>query len=152
MKRWKVILAASLIYATGVITGGLAWRAANLSHASDRPRNATPPPFVEARFDAIKQLRTELDLTPAQADRIDAILESGHKQMRQVWETSCQPKVREQMKKVHEMIRAELTPAQCAKYDVLLKKAKERHSQQKEKEKEKGEGEQKPWKGTGNGE
>lgn len=129
MKRWKVILAAALIFATGVVTGAFAFWAAQERFAPEDRRQES---FIDLRFDALKRMKAELDLSPEQTERIDAILHEGRKRMKQVWETTCQPEVRQEMKRVRDCIYAELNDAQRAKYDELLRRSKERKPQYSE--------------------
>lgn len=118
MKHWKVILAAALIFTSGVITGSLAFRSA----PPPTPRTLPRPP-TDARFDALRQMQEELSLSPQQSERIDAILKDGHQRMRQFWE-SCQPQVRDEMHRVRELIEAELDESQRLRYQALLKRSK----------------------------
>lgn len=123
MNRRTVLLAAAVIFACGAVTGALALRTAqDCARTTDVSKKHVSP--IDARFDALKQMQSELDLTPDQTNRIDAILESSRKRMRQIWETTCQPPLREEMKQVHARIQAELNPVQKAKYDQLLKRSK----------------------------
>ncbi|MBX3746341.1 MAG: hypothetical protein KF833_13630 [Verrucomicrobiae bacterium] len=118
MKHWKVLLAAALIFASGVITGSFAFRS-----APTPPPRTLPRPPTDARFDALRQMQEELNLSPLQAERIDAILKDGHQRMRQFWE-SCQPQVRDEMHRVRQLIEAELDESQRLQYDALLKRSK----------------------------
>ncbi len=130
MKRWKVILAAVLIFVSGVVTGALGWRAV-ISRSPSAHARPMPPSILDAKFDALRHMQDALDLSPTQTERIDAILQSGRKRMRQVWETSCQPQIREEMHRVHEQICAELNSDQRARYEELVKRARERHLQER---------------------
>ncbi|MGE3311779.1 MAG: hypothetical protein AB7O66_17570 [Limisphaerales bacterium] len=124
MKHWKVILAASLIFVTGAATGALAFRAATkVSRAPHEPGG--PPPMMDRRFDFLGRLKADLKLTEAQASKIDNVLQEGSKRTRQLWDT-VQPQMREEMKRVSERIRAELTPEQQVLFDENSKKFRER--------------------------
>ena len=125
MNRWKAILAAALIFATGVGTGVLTHRAASQA-ATPRARDPrTPPPGFDGRPDFLSRLKRDLTLSDAQASRIDTILQDGRKRNRQIWET-IQPQLREEMKQARERIHAELNPEQRTKYDEIMKRSRER--------------------------
>jgi hypothetical protein len=121
VKHWKDILAAALIFASGFVTGALAFRAIVRPHAK-----GPPPTPMDLRYEALQKMKADLQLSPVQADRIEAIIQEGRKRLHLVWETTCQPRVREEMKKIHERIHSELTPEQCSRYDDLYRRAKER--------------------------
>ncbi|MBL9127958.1 MAG: hypothetical protein JNL97_09945 [Verrucomicrobiales bacterium] len=124
MKHWKAILAATLIFVTGAATGALAFRAA--SKAEQRPREpGGPPPMMDRRFDFLGRLKKDLDLTEEQTTKIDVVLQEGSKRTRQLWET-VQPQMHEEMKRVTDRIKAELTPEQRTRFDEQSKKFRER--------------------------
>lgn len=124
MKRWKVILAAFLIFATGAATGALAFRAAARSAFKSRDPGLPPNP-LDGRFDFLGRLARDLSLSEAQSNRIDAILQEGRKRNRQIWDT-VQPQLREEMKQSRERMKAELTPEQRTKFDEITKRGRER--------------------------
>lgn len=124
MKHWKVILAATLIFVTGAATGALAFRAAN--KVTERPREpGGPPPMMDRRFDFLGRLKKDLTLTDEQATKIDAILQEGSKRTRQLWDT-VRPQMDEEMKRIHERIKGELTPEQRTQFEEQSKKFRER--------------------------
>ncbi len=119
MSAWKVILATIVIYCAGLITGGLVVR------SIQPPRAAEPPPmpfqgpeFVQQRF--LERMKKELDLAPAQAQRLETIFRESRERMRTWWEI-IGPDMRAELKDVREKIQAELTPAQREKFEQLLK-------------------------------
>ncbi len=124
MKHSKVILAAILIFVTGAATGALAFRAATkVSRATHEPGG--PPPMMDRRFDFLGRLKKDLDLSEIQATKIDNVLQEGSKRTRQLWET-VQPQMQEEMKRVSDRIRAELTPEQQVLYDENSKRFRDR--------------------------
>lgn len=125
MNRWKAILAAALIFATGAVTGALLQRAAQARAQAARDAGMAPQ-MMDGRFDLVRKLQRDLDLTPDQSQRIEAILQDGRKRTRQVWET-CEPQMKEEMKRVRERIQAELTPGQKTRFLESLKRSKDRH-------------------------
>lgn len=129
MKRWKVILAAVLIFATGAVSGALAHRLFFSERPHRPPAPGLGPGLMDSRSQLLPQMQRELHLTTAQSARIEEILKQGRSRMRQVWDT-CQPQFREEMRRVREAIQAELNPDQRARFDALYK-----HSRKGEKEK-----------------
>jgi Spy/CpxP family protein refolding chaperone len=125
VNRWKAILAAALIFATGVGTGVLTHRAATQAANPPARDPRTPPPGFDGRPDFLSRLKRDLSLSDEQAARIDTILQEGRKRNRQIWET-IQPKLREEMKQARERIHAELNPEQRTKYDEIMKRSRER--------------------------
>jgi hypothetical protein len=125
VKRWTVILAAALIFTSGIITGALAFRAAQVCQGPPERRTHSLSP-IEARFATLRRMQAELNLTPEQTNRIDAILQDGCKRLRQIWESTCQPEVREEMKRVHARIQAELNEEQRIRYEQLVKRTKDK--------------------------
>lgn len=125
MNRWKAILAAFLIFATGVGTGVLGHKA--VSNAARRaPRDFRfPPPGGDNRPDFMGRLQRDLALSEDQAKRIDSILQEGRKRNRQIWET-IQPQLREEMRAVRERIHAELNPMQRSRYDEIMTRSRDR--------------------------
>lgn len=136
MRHWKVILAASLLFGLGVVTGVLAQRAINANSSHGRGRDAGMGTLLDSRFAPVQKMREELLLSPEQAQRIDAILHDGQGRMRQFWDT-CQPRLKSEMKQVRENICAELTPEQRVKFDELLKRHRELRVPKPDKDKEK---------------
>lgn len=125
MNRWKAILAAALIFATGVGTGILTHRAASQAAAAPSRDPRTPPPGFDGRPDFLSRLKRDLSLSDEQAARIDTILQEGRKRNRQIWET-IQPQLKEEMKQARERIHAELNPEQRVQYDAIMKRSRER--------------------------
>jgi len=124
VKHWKVILAATLIFITGAATGALAFRAANKATQSPREQGG-PPPMMDRRFDFLGRLKKDLNLSEAQATKIDTILQEGSKRTRQLWDT-VRPQMDEEMKRIHERIKADLTPEQRTQFEEQSKKFRER--------------------------
>ncbi len=127
MNRWKAILAATLIFATGVASGFFVARASH--SAAIRPREGGGPPSSnEGRPDFIGRLKRDLALTDEQAKHVDAILQDGRVRNRLIWET-VQPQMREENKRVRELIETELSPEQRTKYGEIMKQ----HSRDRER-------------------
>ncbi len=133
MNSWKVILATMVIFATGVITGGLLVKNTAGPFKDGRPKkvviapgtNQSPltvvPPQMQ-RMEFLLRARNELNLTPEQHDRIEKIIREGQEKSRKLWE-NVSPELRKELQSVHEKIRGELTPEQRRRFEQLLKNA-----------------------------
>jgi Spy/CpxP family protein refolding chaperone len=120
VKRWQVIAAALLLFATGAGSGYFVARA-----GAGRPQAARAPAGLdraaEARFFALRRIQRELDLQPAQRERIEALIRDSQGRMRKIFQ-EVQPRAREEMKFLREQIRRELTPEQRQDFERLLRR------------------------------
>lgn len=150
MNPWKPILAALVIFATGVITGGLL-----VSHADrvrqkgfrqpgreiSRPANPGPPlnprdpqarPFagqlqnrvprvISEEF--IRKLESEVQLTTGQRERIHEIIAEGQARNKESWDRIA-PELRREMAETQKRIREILTPEQRAKFEEFMKQSR----------------------------
>ena len=148
MNSWKVILAAVVIFGAGVLTGGLLvihrvdhsllqnvrlpFLEARLhpqmgGHDQRRPEELPRPRSPEMlKKEFVERFDNALKLTPAQHDAIQKIITEGQEQNRQIW-TNIAPKMRQEMERVHQRIRAELTPDQQKKFEALVKQFAPHH-------------------------
>lgn len=130
MNHWKVILATMVIFAAGVVTGGLLVRQ-TFSTVEARPSAASlpaspapalsPPQFQRLEF--LLRARRELDLTAEQQARIERIIRDGQERSRKLWE-SVAPDMRKELQAVLDKIRAELTPPQLLHFERLLRQSR----------------------------
>jgi hypothetical protein len=127
VNSWKVILATMVIFGTGVITGGLlvkntapttARRPAAANRTNQPPVNVSPQQLLRLEF--LRSVRKDLDLSPEQHERIEKIIHEGQEQTRKLWD-SVAPDMRKELQSVHEKIRAELSPEQRRKFELLIK-------------------------------
>lgn len=116
MNSWKIILATVVIFGTGVLTGGLLVGHVVHEHRP-APRQRSPEMW---RKEFIGHLDRALKLTPEQHAAISRIVAAGQKRNWEIW--------REEMARVHQRIRAQLTPAQQKKFDEMEKRFAARHS------------------------
>jgi hypothetical protein len=147
VNSWKVILAAVVIFGAGVLTGGLLVNYVDHSflknvrlpflgarlhpqmggHDQLRPEEFPRPRSPEMlRKEFVERFDNALKLTPAQHDAIQKIITEGQEQNRQIW-TNVAPKMRQEMERVHQRIRAELTPNQQKKFEALTKQFAPHH-------------------------
>jgi hypothetical protein len=136
-----IILAAGVIFCTGVITGSLLIRqtCGKAPGNADRPAvepAARPPgdkrgpdskpevplPRLAERLskEFVRRLDTTLHLTLTQSNNIARIVAEGQERNRVIW-TNVAPHMRKVMQDVNQQIRAELTPEQLKQFEVLMK-------------------------------
>ena len=141
MNSWKIILAAVVIFGTGMITGGLLVNqvndkppghadlpagAANARPAEDNRGPAAKPEVPLPRLaeklskEFVRRLNDSLHLTPAQRDAIAKIVADGQERNHVIW-TNVAPQMRKVMQDVNQQIRAELNPEQLSQFEELMK-------------------------------
>jgi hypothetical protein len=124
---WKVILATMVIFGCGVVTGGLLMKTALPfplpGRVNPEPNRAAdnPPPFGQFQQPAfLKRMQKQLDLTPQQNEAVARIMKESQDRTRPLW-VPIAPKLREEMRRDRQEIRAVLTPEQQVKFDELLR-------------------------------
>lgn len=122
MNTWKVILATLVIFGCGVLTGAFIvdGRRSNSAHAGERAAKTGIPAWQFQRLEFLHKATKHLDLTPEQQQRVEKILRDSQERTKQLWDRVA-PQMRDELHKVRESIRAELTPEQEKKFEVLLK-------------------------------
>jgi Spy/CpxP family protein refolding chaperone len=136
VNSWKVILATMVIFGTGVVTGGLLVRHADHGrdrrpqHATGAVRQAQPNVAGVMRIEFLRRMERELDLTPAQREPIDKVLQEGQERMKKLMDT-VEPRRREVFKKTMDEFRAVLTPEQQKRFDDLVKQQQQRAREQR---------------------
>jgi hypothetical protein len=118
VKVWKVILAALVIFAAGVVTGGLTVR---LKVQEPAPAaNAPGLGPLRQRGELLDRMQRQLYLSAAQREHIEKILRESHDRMKQIWD-SIAPQAQEERRRVNDLIRAELQPEQKKRFEEMLK-------------------------------
>ena len=124
VNSWKPILAALVIFAAGVVTGGLTVNlrtkppAAGLRALQQR---ITPAQNWDNRIRELgKRMERQLDLTPDQRERIEAIIRDSQRRIKGVFEEVA-PKARDEFRETRMRIRDVLTPEQRRKFEELVK-------------------------------
>ena len=132
MKEWKVILAALVLFGTGVVTGGLLVHVTSGKQPRVKPAFAFNPlpkelrgPVHEQRFEYMHRLTQQLELAPEQAGKIEKILQASQQRSKAAWDT-IQPKLNEEVRKTREQIHEVLSPEQRKKYDDINKQQRPR--------------------------
>ena len=129
MNVWKPIVAALVIFAAGVVTGGLT---VNLRQSSP-PRSiavpakkASPLPREAQLRELSRRMQNELDLTPAQRERVEAIIHDSQERMKAVRD-EIGKKIGEEFREMRQKIRGELTPVQRKRFEEIMKQHDERN-------------------------
>ena len=154
MNTWKVILATLVIFAAGVVTGGLLvgytdrtpqrpWRNVRpwQAESSRRPvepgtgRETTRPPVLPGgvpqflRKEFLENLDREVSLTADQREGIEQIIREGQERNRQIWERVA-PDLRQEIAEARRQIQAVLRPEQRARFEQLMKQRPQRRTEE----------------------
>lgn len=149
MNSWKVVLATVVIFAAGVVTGGmlvartqqLGARGARINPrptfsrppvpnndapADPRPQTSPIPNFQQqARIELLRRIGREMTLTSGQREKIEAIIREGQERTREIMQP-VQPQLGREMRATQERIREILTEEQRERFDELLKQRPQR--------------------------
>ncbi len=106
---------ASMFLLGALLTGGVLGFSANRMFADGRSLRAS-----DQQRAMRKQLSDRLDLTPAQRERVDSILDDRHRQMTDVLKP-VRPKMDSIRLNARSQIRRILTPAQEVEFEAVLK-------------------------------
>lgn len=115
-----------VIFAAGVMTGGmLTWRLQR-SQFQNRPRPLStrpnqPPSPGGQRLEFLRRAQRELDLDAQQRERIDKILKESQERTRKLMEP-VSPQLRQELERTKQEFRQELSAEQRARFDELIKK------------------------------
>jgi Spy/CpxP family protein refolding chaperone len=121
VSQWKVILAALVIFGSGVITGGLLVKNTLPQKTSiKRKEPNAPTPWIAQRLEFHKRIEKELDLQPEQKQKIEQVFRESQDRMKPLWE-KISPQLHEEIARVQDEIRTQLSPEQGKKFDELLK-------------------------------
>jgi len=130
VNAWKPILAALVIFAAGVVTGGLTVQIRQPRSAPNPGGNAplkkVPAMPREAQLRELsRRMQAELDLAPEQRGRIEAIVRDSQEGMKAVRD-EVGKKIGEEFREMRQKIRSELTPDQRKKFADIMKQHDER--------------------------
>jgi Spy/CpxP family protein refolding chaperone len=136
VSTWKVILATLVIFATGVVTGGLLVNFA-VKHDVTLPLAAAPtPPVVNSSTNHISQpaanpwqvqnrnllrrMEREIGLTAGQREQMEQIITNSQERTKFIWKPIT-PQMSREMARVRHEMRDQLTPDQATKFDGFFK-------------------------------
>jgi hypothetical protein len=130
VNAWKPILAALVIFAAGVMTGGLTVQIRQPrpapNPAGNTPIKKLPAMPREAQLRELsRRMQAELELAPEQRDRIEAIVRESQEQMKAVRD-EVGKKIGEEFREMRLKIRGELSPDQRRKFAEIMKQHDER--------------------------
>lgn len=142
VNNWKLICAVLVIFAAGVVTGGLLVHHVQPRKGAVGGRAAAPLPermqvspgelprlnerelqitLERRRMDFLLGATRELQLTPEQRERVEQVIRDSHERTRKLWE-QVGPPMRREIVEVRERISAELTPRQRLRFEQLMKR------------------------------
>jgi hypothetical protein len=126
VNTWKVILATIVIFGAGVVTGGLLVRHSQTIQALPLPRPAgqarppLPPSAAGLRIEFLRRAERDLDLSPAQRERVDRLIKESQDHTHQILEP-VSPQLHQQLEQTRAAFLEVLTPEQRARFDQLVK-------------------------------
>jgi hypothetical protein len=128
VNAWKPILAAVVIFAAGVVTGGFVvdFGAPKSLRAFPRergPRNAErgPGSQMEGQLNwLMKRIQRDLKLTDKQAATVESAFKASREEMKLTFE-ELRPRMRASTEKLKESLRDDLTEEQIAKFEKYLR-------------------------------
>ena len=125
MSPWKVILATLVIFCSGLVIGGLIVKKNSRALPNPHPfhgalTNGPPSLWHQQQKEFLRHMDVELHLSPEQHAHIEKSLKDSQERTKQIREKIA-PEMRDEVKKVREQIRAELTPAQRTKFEEAVK-------------------------------
>jgi Spy/CpxP family protein refolding chaperone len=106
---------ASMFLLGALLTGGVLGFSANRVFADGRDK-----PWTDSPKTMRNRLANRLDLTPAQRERVDSILDDRHRQMTEVLKP-VRPRMDSIRLNARSQIRRILTPAQDVEFEAVLK-------------------------------
>jgi len=124
MNSWKIILAAVVIFAAGVLTGGLLVNHVSRAHPGNHHPPREPEDFIPRpellKTNFVQRLDKAVHLTPEQSNEIEKIIAEGQQRNRELWKEVA-PQFHPIFQEVHRRIREVLSPAQQKQFEELLK-------------------------------
>lgn len=121
--RKTIALYVGLVFVSGAVLGVFGDRLYTVTTVT-KAKNAKPSP-EEFRRGYLGFMQKRLGLTDAQVTHLGLILDETRARMNEVHDRTI-PEQQEIQKSQSEKIRALLTPAQQAEYDVVIKERRER--------------------------
>ncbi len=121
MSTWKVIFATLVIFATGLVIGGLVVDRAGVTApaVTKAGPNGNNGQFRLQSLQSLqRRMDRELGLTPEQDDQIKKIIAASQEHVGEVWKPVADA-VAKETQDACDQIRAVLTPEQRAKFDSL---------------------------------
>ena len=112
-----VVLATLVIFAAGVVTGGVLVK----KTAPQLPKTPPVATFFPARFDQARRALNDIEMTPEQRVRVDRILRLSQEEIADYF-LILAPDIQSVFTRMRENIHAELKPEQNRRFEELMKK------------------------------
>ena len=127
-RRTRLMGGALLVaaFVAGALAGTAFERVARAEEPPPAAAERAPGERKDGRSGRTSEILKELDLTPEQQRRVDAIMERRHAQMEAFWQGEGR-KLRAIVDSARGEVRAVLDPAQQVRYDSLRAARKRRH-------------------------
>jgi Spy/CpxP family protein refolding chaperone len=120
--RQKAGLWLAVVFGLGLAIGAVfGYNFADKRFAASRPTGPAPLTEPERRANRVTELTKELQLTPEQSQKVDAVLHQAHDDMRVIHEKS-ETDIDAIRQKARTEMRTFLTPEQLPKYEAFVKK------------------------------
>ena len=126
MNSWKVILATVVIFGAGVLTGTFVSQYSASLYEARHPRPGAgfrPGEFGSSggmRWEFLRRIQRDLDLTADQREHIDKILKQSQDRTRKLMEP-VSPQLHQELQRARAEFREVLTPEQQGRFDLMLK-------------------------------
>jgi len=126
----RVILATLVIFGTGAMSGYFIGKKQAVQNAVNAPQtrpvggtNAAPP-LDRGRRSMLDRMQKDLTLSDKQRETIGAIFAESRERSKELWKEIKEPMDNE-VKRVHEEIKAVLTPEQAVKFEEMDQRRRE---------------------------
>jgi Spy/CpxP family protein refolding chaperone len=123
--RKSIALYVGLVFVSGAVLGVFGDRLYTVTTVASKGKNAPKPSPEEFRRGYLGFMQKRLSLSEDQVTHLGLILDETRARMNEVHERTI-PEQQEIQKSQTDKIRALLTPAQQAEYDVVVKERRER--------------------------
>jgi len=127
------MLAAGLIFACGVLTGAMVFKAhppaapapALPTAFAVNPKNPAPPGWQLQRLEFFRKMQKQLDLAPEQQAQIDRLMQESQERVKPLWD-QIGPQMDAELKRVRQEVNKVLTPEQRKKMNDLMRHGRKR--------------------------
>lgn len=122
MKAWRIILAVTLIFSAGAVTGAIVAR--KIAPRIVKTERVSPPPNFtqspERRKEYLDRLESKLNLSGDQKQKIDGILRASQTRLRSLWD-NWEPQAKEEFQRTRKEITEVLSEEQRELYRQMRK-------------------------------
>ena len=111
-----VVLATLVIFAAGVITGGVLVK----KTSPEQPRNQQPAALFPGRFDQVRRAINDVELKPEQRLKVDQIIRNSQEEIADYF-LILAPDFQTVFTRMRDSIHAQLDPEQRRRFEELMK-------------------------------